>query len=80
MAIIVNPDNNIPPGGKATIKHTDPGTLQITIISDDGDEEVISVGPNETVTWEPPPGWQSATFKADGHAAEFRTIAEEAAA
>lgn len=76
----VEPDQVINPAVGARISHGGSGTLVVTIESETGAQDTVQVPPGQTVTWYPPPGWQSATFRADGHEEEFRTIQQEAAA
>lgn len=75
----VNPDGPIGSAG-ASISHSGSSTLTVTITSDTGQRVTVQVPPGSGVSWEPPPGWLSATFTAHGHAEEFRFIESEAEA
>lgn len=76
----VEPDQVIIPADGAKISHDGTGTLEVTITNEDGDSVTIEVPAGQTVTWYPPAGWESATFRAPGNAEEFRAIQQDATA
>lgn len=78
--MIVEPDEVISATTGARISHTGAGTLVVTIEGDTGATVTIEVPQGQVVTWIPPAGWQSATFRATGHVDVFRLIEQEAAA
>lgn len=58
----------------ASVSHSGSGTLTVTITGDVGQVATIEVPAGQTVNWIPPDGWHSASFRAEGHQDEFRTI------